>query len=478
MELQRFKCLKHDRINEVFCKGCNTYICAKCVSDHASDGHEAKYVHILHYAPQEVLPKIDSLLVETKGKEKQLEKEIEEITSTLKEIVPKAAELINLQDKKSQQLLKGVKQLKVFANNVPKASYSDLILKGLKMEKSRLQKALVEKNEEGALKVALKIEAEAALNRSQETPKELNKEMEEAVKKLEEVKVYEEALAAAGMLLSKCMSLRVTQGGGNWTCDRQYLSSKMFLSEDGLTFGNIASDGYPAIIGTMPFDFGMYAFRVIPEGLDCTGNEGFGIIEKEKYLAAYKQDPVTPTVYDKIIGFMYDSDVKNMTSDMVSSMQMGARYYVRVNMIDCNINITGPGLLLTAKLKPDVEYYPCFSCGCSGNKLHIKPLENYDDVEEVDSDEQSITVFSLELKLSLLEPLLMFRYQNGNDDITNNYYQHQKTKQCSSRLKSSPLVFQCKTTFRTTERRVFQDRGPIPRPNPFNMRKTQGLFPS
>ena len=163
----------------------------------------------------------------------------------------------------------------------------------------------------------------------------------------------------------------------------QTCALQMSLSEDGLTYGNTATNGYPAIIGTLPFDSSLYAFEVIPTSLDCKGKEGFGIISKDDYLNAYESDKATPTVYNSMIGLMYRQEAKNMDVKEIRDMEMGSKYYVRVNIPELYVTIEGPGTKLKAELKSGIVYYPCFSCGCSNNKLKIRPLEYFEEGMEL-----------------------------------------------------------------------------------------------
>lgn len=382
MEGQKLKCLKHEKLNEIFCVACGNYLCPRCVTDHAVDGHAPKYVHILHYAPKEVLPKIDVLLNDVKSKGKAIEDESQGIFSSLQLVLPKVTDTVKLLEKKTDQLFKIVTKLRTYSIQQFKGSYMQSMMDGLTADKKHLEQALKENNAELALRIALKVEGETQLAKNSESPQDLGKRIQKAVEALEGLKALDDALNTSAMMLTRCQSLKATAGDSNWTCDRHYLSTKMFLSEDNLTYGNTATNGYPAIIGTIPFESGIYAFEVIPTSLECTGKEGFGIIEKEKYLAAHTRDATTPTVYDDMIGFLYSTDAKNMVSERMSAMQMGSKYFVKVDMMECLMTITGPSLKLTAKLKPDMQYYPCFSCGCSSNRIKIRPLVSIEEIEE------------------------------------------------------------------------------------------------
>eukprot|EP00831_Metopus_contortus_P072397 TRINITY_DN6606_c0_g1_i1.p2 TRINITY_DN6606_c0_g1~~TRINITY_DN6606_c0_g1_i1.p2 ORF type:complete len:140 (+),score=20.56 TRINITY_DN6606_c0_g1_i1:182-601(+) len=125
-----------------------------------------------------------------------------------------------------------------------------------------------------------------------------------------------------------------------------------------------------------------FGYEVIPTSLDCNENEGFGIIEHSKYISVFRTNPETPEVYSEMIGFLYSNVAKNMSVNSISEMRMGSKYYVRVIKTENKVTITGPGVSLYADLKPDVHYVPCFSCGCSSNRLQIRPLT---DIDEGDS---------------------------------------------------------------------------------------------
>ena len=378
MEVPQLMCKTHNRMNEIYCKNCNRYICPKCISDHPANGHDPKYVHILHYSPVGIIPKIDSLISSSKGSGKKNDAEILEIGESLKSVVPKLADFLSVREAKCQGLLRLLKTLKSYANQDAKPVSSTSSSDNLAADKKELEKAIASRNSNLAMKLMLKIENAQGGASSSESVSGIAKKMEEELRSLEDTRSFDAAAAAIGLLLAKCQSLGITQTCSDWICDRKYLSTKMSLSEDGLTFGNTASNGYPSIIGSVPFtDGGMYAFEVTPHNLDCTGKEGFGIIEKSKYMAAYSSDNTTPTVRDDIIGFMHSTEAKNIRSEKMSSMQSDAKYYVQVNMVEYIVTITGPGLLLKGDLKTGMEYYPCFSLGCKNNLIYIKPLPDY-----------------------------------------------------------------------------------------------------
>ena len=71
-------------------------------------------------------------------------------------------------------------------------------------------------------------------------------------------------------------------------------------------------------------------------------------------------------------------------------MEMDAKYTVKVDMTDLTMTIKGPETLLTAFKawhciliisKNERKYVPCFSLGCSANKLTIKPLDFDADID-------------------------------------------------------------------------------------------------
>lgn len=60
-----------------------------------------------------------------------------------------------------------------------------------------------------------------------------------------------------------------------------------------------------------------------PTGLNCTGKEGFGIIELEAYNNIYKANKDRPEIYNTMIGFLYRNVAKNMTAVKLNNMVMG-----------------------------------------------------------------------------------------------------------------------------------------------------------
>jgi hypothetical protein len=294
-------------------------------------------------------------------------------------MTPKLKEVTDMHTQTAGYLKSIVSELGSYSKQQVKGSHIDNLKNGLKADKERIEKAIKEKKTKELLKLSQKIDEEVRLASNGETISSLVTRLQKAMEKLEKVDNLKGTLMAAKQLSTKCRLLKMVGYNGDWKLDRKYVSTKMSLSEDGLTYGNTASNGYPAIIGDVPFDSGLYGYEVIPTSLDCTGKEGFGIIELDKYVAAHAADNATPTAYDGMIGFLYRNEAKNMTVERSSDMQMGSKYYVRVSMIDLTCTITGPSLSLRAELKPGVVYVPCFSLGCSSNKLQIRPLTDFDE---------------------------------------------------------------------------------------------------
>ena len=374
--------MRHDRENEILCETCHTYICPECVTDHASDGHAPKFIHVLKYAPTNVLPKIDGLIESAKLREKTINEEATQLVDALQEFLPKLSELVKIHAQSAAVLKSLASQLKTYGQQKPEGVFHEKVISGLESEKKRLEQMVKAKNVKEALKLTQRIESEALITKSQETPKTIMERIYKAIEPLQDAKFYQPLINSLELAVAKCHFFRLVHYVRDWKCDRQYFSSKMFLSEDCLTYGNTASSGYPAIIGDIPFDCALYAYEAIPVHLECTSKEGFGIIERDKYLSIFNADKATPTAHEHMIGFMYKNVAKGMTVEKMVDMKMDEKYYVRVNMIELYMTITGPGLSLRAELKPGVVYAPCFSCGCSSNRIKIRPLESFDEFSE------------------------------------------------------------------------------------------------
>eukprot|EP00826_Nyctotherus_ovalis_P039535 TRINITY_DN380_c0_g4_i1.p1 TRINITY_DN380_c0_g4~~TRINITY_DN380_c0_g4_i1.p1 ORF type:complete len:381 (-),score=106.27 TRINITY_DN380_c0_g4_i1:112-1254(-) len=378
MERQRVNCLRHDRNNEIFCNACKSFLCSKCITDHTADGHSPAYIHILDYSPKEVLPKFDAAIAEMKKEQKQVVQDLKDLLYSLHLKLPVLIDRVNLQEKKCNELMKSVKELKVYSNQSLKTDGTSTASSSIAYNRKRLESAIAKKNVETVLSLAIRTEAEAL--QSTQSIADLAAEMNSGICSLNAMTAYDDCLTAAELVMSKCISLKPLKPTSTWQCDGKYLTPFMYLSKDGLTFGGTKSKKYAGIVGTLVLEKGMFVFAVIPKGLDCAGKEGFGIIEESLYLKAYKANSNCPEVHKDMIGYMYKGEARNMHADLLADMQMGETYYVRVNLIDYNLSITGPGLSLSEELMPGLKYYPCFSCGCSNNRLLIVPLTNYDDV--------------------------------------------------------------------------------------------------
>lgn len=377
-------CLLHTgKPNELMCMTCKTYLCTECLTTHCADGHKPEYIHISQYAPKYALPKVDQLLMEISGKDSDINYEATEFVSAVQSMLPSLQEAINAHAQATIYLRGLVRQLEGFIVPTKPQPYIERMRSGMTQDKKKLEEALKTKNIKEAIRLTQKIEAESAIASSTEETKRMAADVKAALVPLENRTLYNPIIAATQKIVSKCQHLRLAGGsGGAWKIDRKYLSSKLTLSEDGLNLGNSASSGYPSVIGDTPFDCGIYAFQVIPRNLDCGSKEGFGIIELERYKTAYEADKSTPNSYDNMIGFLYRDVAKNMETVKGHEMQMGEKYTVKVDLIRSTMSIKGPELHLKATLKADTVYVPCFSLGCSGNKIEIKVLDIIEDEDE------------------------------------------------------------------------------------------------
>lgn len=383
MEAQLVKCLSHNVFNEIFCSGCSKFICPQCLCDHSAHNEEGTFTHVFDYSRDKIMPVFDSLMETAGEREKNAERESVEVITTLQEVMPRLAEAVMQQKKKLMELKAVMERLKEYCNKTEGEEITgDSIISGIIADKEKLERAIKEKNIQETLKFSVKAKTEEPLTKLKSPIKTIMQNLESAMERLSARKEFERTFAAVSGMLVKCNSLQLLPYINDWKCDRAYLSTKMYLSEDGLTFGNTATNGYPAIIGNVPFDSGLYAFEVVPHGLECSKKEGFGIVESEKYLAAVRRDSNTPSVSDDMIGFLFSKEYRGMKAIRAGEMLMDAKYYVKVNIPELTMTIFGPNVLLRAELKPNVVYYPCFSCGCSSNRITIRPLETYDEVEE------------------------------------------------------------------------------------------------
>jgi len=370
-----WKCIHHDRINELYCKGCKSYICPECIAQHTKSCKDLEIVHIYDYAPQSTLPLIDHLLKDLSGKDAEMNLDATEFTTNLVNIVPNIRSIVNLYVDIMKMLDEVIKHIERQVNTKQHDDFAEQIKKGLMIDKKRLEEALRTKNITSVVSLTKKIEAEEELKTDQKKGVKLIEKIMKDISTLTDFKVYKEVIDSIQLVLFKCQHLRLNQCISGWKCDKNYLSTKMTLSEDGLTFGNSAGNGYPGIVGDTPFDSGILAYIVTPSGLCCNGKEGFGIIPLERYKAKYIADNVTPIVYEDIIGLLYGGIAKNMKVINGSQLTNNKEYTVVANMYELVMTIKGPGCSVQAELTPGVVYVPCFSCGCRNNKLVIKPID-------------------------------------------------------------------------------------------------------
>jgi hypothetical protein len=370
-----WKCLQHDRTNELYCKTCKTYICPECISKHASTCKGFEIVHVYDYVPQSTLPLIDHLLKDLSGKDAEMNLDATEFTTNLVNIIPSIKSKVNVYADMMKRLESIIRDIETHVNTKQNKHFSEQIKKGLITDKKKLEEALKTKNIMNVVSLTKKIEAEKELEIDQKKEIEFMEKIMKDISLLTDSKTYKEVIDSMQLVLFKCQHLRLNQCISGWKCDKKYMSTKMTLSEDCLTFGNNAGNGYPAIIGDTPFDSGILAFTVTPSGLCCNGKEGFGIIPLDKYKARYAADATTPIVYDDIIGLLYGNIAKNMKVINGSQLTNNKEYTVVANIHKLVLSIKGSGCDLKADLSPGVAYVPCFSCGCRNNKIVIKPIE-------------------------------------------------------------------------------------------------------
>ena len=373
-----WKCIRHDKATEIYCKTCKAYICPECVTDHGEDGHKPEFLHVFDYSQAVASPLLDNLLKDISGKDSEMNFDATEFVFMLGTVVPQIKETVMAHATSVQTLKALVGQIEQYVAPLKQQPFVDRIRKGLTADKKRLEEALKKKDVQTVVTLSKKIEAEGQISGGAEMDKELIAKIKSSITSLTDLKTYKELTQAIQLLAYKCQHLRLNQNVSDWKCDKKYLTTKMTLSEDGLTYGNQAGNGYPGIIGDMPVDSGILAFEVTPSGLCCSGKEGFGIIEFEKYKAKFAADSTTPTIHDDMIGLQHNNVAKNMTVVSGSELRNNEKYVVKADLTNCKMTIKGPGCHIKADLKPETVYVPCFSCGCRNNKFIIKPADAYD----------------------------------------------------------------------------------------------------
>jgi len=381
MESLEVTCLTHQNLKEMYCTTCKIYLCPECISFHDALPVEHDYLHITQYAPKMAIPKIDELIEATPERIKEASQEIEELKNGLEEFISPFIQLVDDHEAHLRSISILISQLNSNMKQKPNMNTEKEVKRSLDNTKKRLKRCLEGSNIIEALKIAQMVDNQEKLIKLKSPHKELIKGLKDILDKINEADIISEVYNIIVKLFLKYDSFKIPRYVNDWKCEREYLSEKLKLSEDGLSVSVSTSNGYPAIIGDVDFYRNLYAFEVIPEGLDCNSKEGFGIIEKDKYLEAQKSNPSTPTVYDKMIGYFFKNEAKNMTIESMKDMEMGKKYIVKADMLNLVMTIKGPGVSLTANLEPDVAYVPCFSCGCKNNKFKIRPLISFHEGE-------------------------------------------------------------------------------------------------
>eukprot|EP00831_Metopus_contortus_P060562 TRINITY_DN5245_c0_g1_i2.p1 TRINITY_DN5245_c0_g1~~TRINITY_DN5245_c0_g1_i2.p1 ORF type:complete len:398 (+),score=52.71 TRINITY_DN5245_c0_g1_i2:135-1328(+) len=381
-DMESVSCQRHDRPNEIVCLTCKKYLCPMCFTDHCKDGHTASYSHILEYSKKHTLSKIDILkenVIETKDK---IASEVKIIVDAISEMLPGLKKISEESFHCSQQMNSQVSKLKSFSKTKDADVSCEKIIETIEKDKDVISKNIEKCNFSEVVKMSLKYEKESEMMKNQMKASDIYREMDSSLNEIEKSDHFSKLNKALNLLSTKCYFLHLMNYSNNWRLDKQYLTSKMSLSEDGLTFGNTATNGHPGIIGDVPWESGLWAYEVIPIHLCCSGKDGFGIMELKRYQEIFKNDSVTPSIFNDIIGFLWTDQVKNMTAKTSCPMQLNSKYYVRINLVDYYMTITGPGVSLRTELKPGVAYVPALSCGCSSNRLVIRPLEYFEEGEK------------------------------------------------------------------------------------------------
>ena len=313
-----WKCLTHDKGLEIYCEGCKTYICVECLSTHDDTCLSSKYVHLFKHTEEAALPKIDKMLEEMTASDSEVAMEANALLGGLSEIIPQLKHVIVEHHQSSQTLKSLTTQLESKTAPMKHQPISEQLRMGLTADKKRLENALKEDDMQTVITLTKRIIGESEISEKSDIEKPAIQKIKSRIASIDYMKTYKELIDCLTQLSTKCQRLRLGGCVTNWKCDARYVSRKLSLTPDGLTLGNTASDGYPGIIGDTPIDAGMCIFEVIPSGLNCTGKEGFGIIELDKYKSIQAANPETPTVHEQMIGFMYSNEAKNMTAVRVS----------------------------------------------------------------------------------------------------------------------------------------------------------------
>ena len=200
MENKRFNCLMHEEINEIYCKTCKSFICPKCITNHTNDGHIPEYQHILDYSPKEILPKIDSLLTETKKKEGQIVHDINDVLNSMQMLLPELTQQVDKQEKKCEELRRNIHKLKMYSSHAINFAQAGTIKQCIVSDQTRMKEALNSHSVSDVIRLVVKLKAEKEQSNCKTI--DLLREMEDSVEELKKIGVYDNALAISEIIMA------------------------------------------------------------------------------------------------------------------------------------------------------------------------------------------------------------------------------------------------------------------------------------
>ena len=372
MAAKSVTCPEHERLMELICKTCGAYLCPECVTTHNSSGHEPLYVHALAHSAKQI-SSLDSVMVAIAENSGQIEAEAQEIIPQLQALNPIFDSVVGSYAKNVDRIKGLQSKLKVLSTT--NANYPQRIQENLLQLKAQLVKGLATKNYGEVAKICGIVEKEREILETEPKPLAFGGALESLSKDLI---LHNDLISAARKLTSKLGLLGIYAYYGEWQLAKKYCSSTAILSEDGLTFESKDSSGQVAIIGDTPISEGLMAFEVTPIKFSRVGREGFGIIDRELFMATGSGLKVP--LHEAMLGFLYKPDETGAQGVRKTGMHLNEKYQVHVNMMDYSLRIQGKDLDIKIDLHVGTEYVPFILCAASGSKISVQPLESYGEV--------------------------------------------------------------------------------------------------
>ncbi len=386
------ECAAHTREYEIVCKSCGSYLCPECITDHGAGCAKPKYVHVLHYAADKSMSKLDELMKYASSARKQQDKEFQEALPLLKEVGTLTSSTSQSYDKivtRIQKLVSTLLSLDLSSVHSGKAGTVDLLRKF----RTAIELDIKKRHTAGVMRTTMIVEKISETLAMEGRSASLLECLHGSTKVLKDAE-QQAALASfsSGCLLGKLRLMGMAPYIKDWKFN--VLPETCFKSEDGLQIMcNVERNDMKFAVGDTPISSGFMDFDVRINNFSSNEHEGFGIIDSDKYQQIIKAGSTDAAnkIQKSLIGYMHKNRPRNMRSMTGKKIRSGRiRFFrVRVNMQDFTMKMSGEGLELQADLMPGTEYVPCVIMAHKGSQITFTPLEEHEEAVAVQPEKET-----------------------------------------------------------------------------------------